>query len=247
LSAVRTFARYCAAFDPRTEIPPKLLGVRYHRRIPYIYSMTEIVALMKAARALRPGNGLHPHTYNALIGLLASTGIRVGEATRLELADVRWEDSALLIRKSKRVKERWVPVHSSTLDALRRYARRRSVCLANPPVSRFFINNVGRPLTYHRTKRTFRLLCAAAGIMGTGKGKPRIHDLRHTFVCMRLLQWHKEGVSLDQGMLALSAYLGHAEPTNTYWYLSTIPELLDACGKRFEEQTLRRIKGGRRP
>jgi integrase len=246
LSMVRTFARYCAAYDPRTEIPSqKLLGPARHRPGAYIYSPAEIEALLKAARSLRPANALRPHTYAALLGLMASTGIRVGEAIRLDLADVRWEESALVIRTSKQVRERWVPVHASTLDVLRAYAERRAVYVAAPSLLRFFINEESRPLTRNAIRTVFRHLRTVAGIGGKGKGQPRIHDLRHTFACRRLLRWHQEGVSIDEGMMSLSAYLGHVGPAHTYWYLTGIPELLDACGKRFEQQALRRMKGGR--
>ena len=248
LSVVRNFARYCTAFDPRTEIPPpKLLGSGRRRAAPYIYSMTEIQTLLKAARTLRPANALRPHTYTVLIGLIASTGIRVGEAIRLGIDDVRWKESALVIRNSKRVKERLVPLHSSALAALQAYAQLRSAYLAESSISSFFITDWGKPLNRVTVRHIFGQLCVAAGIGDAKRRRPRIHDLRHTFACRRLLQWHKDGLSLDAGMMSLSAYLGHVEPTNTYWYLTAIPELLDACGKRFEQQSLRRLAGGHRP
>jgi integrase len=143
------------------------------------------------------------------------------------------------------VKERRVPVHASTLDVLRAYSDRRAVYLANSATDRFFINDASRPLSRSAVTTVFRQVRTTAGIGGTGKGQPRIHDLRHTFACRRLVQWHREGRSIDEGMASLSAYLGHVGPAHTYWYLTGIHELLDACGKRFERQVLRRMRGGR--
>jgi integrase len=240
----RTFARYCAAFDPRTEIPPSgLLASGRRRPAPYIYSPAEIQALLKAARALRPVDGLRPHTYAVLLGLLASTGIRIGEALRLTVDDVRWDASALSIRNSKRISERLVPLHSSTLDELRKYAQRRPIYLTDPAMPIFLVSGLGRPLGHSGVLRVFHRLRDQAGIQKSGGRQPRIHDLRHTFACIRMLQWHREGVPLDQAILSLSAYLGHVQPTDTYWYLSSIPDLLDACGERFEQYTERHWRG----
>jgi integrase len=245
LGVARNFARYCAGFDPRTEIPPSGLLKRGCRRpAPYIYSPDEIQALLKTARALRPRDGLRPHTYAALLALIACTGIRVGEAIRLCAGDVQWKESALIIRNSKRLTERLVPLHSSALDALREYAQRRSGYVADPAFPRFFIADNGCPLNRINVGQSFRRLCARAGIRRAKGHQPRIHDLRHTFACMRMLQWHREGVPIDQALLTLSAYLGHVQPTDTYWYLTAIPELLSACTERFERYMQRHLEGG---
>ena len=244
LSMVRAFAQYCAAFDPRTEIPPSgLIGPSRQRPAPYIYSAAEIQALLAAARALHPPDALRPHTYVVLLGLLASTGIRIGEALRLCISDVRWDESALTIRNSKRLSERMVPLHASTVEALRGYAERRPAYLKDPAFPLFFISDKGGPLRHVTVGGVFRLLRAQAGIRVVGRRQPRIHDLRHTFACTRMLQWHKEGVCLDQALSSLSAYLGHVQPTDTYWYLSGIPELLAACGERFEQYAQRYLRG----
>jgi integrase len=246
LSTVRTFARYCAIFDARMEIPSlNLLGNTHRRPAPYIYSPEEVQSLLEAARALRPADALRPQTYAVLLGLLASTGIRIGEAIRLDADDVRWADSAMVIRNSKRLTERLVPLHASTLEALTAYAQRRRVYLHDPSFTRFFISDNGGAISHREILRVFGRLRVRAGIGGKGRRQPRIHDLRHTFACMRLLQWQKEGVALDQAILSLSAYLGHREPTDTYWYMTGIPELLDACGERFEQYAKGRAAGGR--
>ena len=244
LSMVRGFAQYCAAFDPRTEIPPSgLLGPTRERPAPYIYSAAEIQTLLAAARALRPPGALRSHTYAVLLGLLASTGIRIGEALRLNSSDVHWDPSALIIRNSKRLSERLVPLHASTGEALQKYAGLRLAYLKDPAFPLFFITDKGGPLKHVTVSQTFRLLRAQAGIRVAGRRQPRIHDLRHTFACTRMLRWHKQGIGLDQALPALSAYLGHVQPTDTYWYLSGTSELLAACGERFEQYVQRYSRG----
>jgi len=245
LSAVRTFARYCAVDDPRTEVPPEnLLGKTRRRPAPYIYSPQEIQSLLNAAWNLRPPDALRPQTYAVLLGLLACTGIRIGEAIRLRLGDVRWQEPALIIRDSKRLSERLVPLHDSAANTLQAYVQRRSIYLQDASCDRFFINDNGGPLCHDQILRVFRRLRANVGIGGTGRGQPRIHDLRHTFACRRVIQWQRDGVPLDKAITSLSTYLGHIAPTDTYWYLTGIRELLQACGERFEQYAERQAKGG---
>lgn len=246
LSVARTLARYCAAFDPQTEIPPAgLVGGGPRRQPPHIYSHSEIQELLRLTRALKPADTLRPHTYTVVLGLLACTGIRIGEALRLDLSDCHWDISALTIRNSKRLSERLVPLHSSTLDVLHDYAKRRSNYLRDPTVSTFFISDQGRPLSHSTVGKLFQTLRAEAGIRTTGR-QPRIHDLRHTFACNRILQWRKEGVPIDHALAFLSAYLGHVEPTDTYWYLSAVPDLLDLSCDLLEQHVRQHSKGGRR-
>jgi integrase len=244
LGVARNFARYCAAFDAHTEIPPAGLLKHGPRPAPYIYSPDEIQTLLKTARSLRPRDGLRPHTYAGLLALIACTGIRTCEAVRLCVCDVLWRESALLIRNSKRITERLVPLHSSALDALREYGQRRSGYAADPAFPRFFIADNGGPLDRFTVGQTFRRLRVRAGVNAAKGPQPRIHDLRHTFATRRLLQWHREGVPLDRALLTLSAYLGHVRPTDTYWYLTAIPELMSACGERFERYMRRQLEGG---
>ena len=245
LTAVRAFARYCAVDDPRTEIPPEnLLGKTRRRPSPYIYSSEEIHSLLNAAWHLRPPDALRPQTYAVLLGLLACTGIRIGETIRLRLDDVRWNDPALVIRDSKRLRERLVPLHDSTVNTLQAYVQRRSIYVQDASCDRFFINDNGGPLCHGQILRVFRRLRSTVGIGGTGRGQPRIHDLRHTFACRRVLQWQQDGIPLDKAIASLSTYLGHVAPTDTYWYLTGMRELLQACGERFERYAESQMKGG---
>ena len=236
LQVVRGFARYRAIFDPATEVPPEgLLGPAQRRVTPHIYSEDELSALLTAARRLRSPTGLRSQTYAALIGLLSCTGLRVSEVLRLGRADVDPAHATLTIRETKFHKSRLVPLHPTASRALESYGRFRDRCHPTPRTDVVFVSERGMPLAYSTVRITFRKLRAQLPAPPRPEGRaPRIHDLRHTFACRRLLRWYAEGADLDHAVLALSTYLGHAQVSDTYWYLTAIPELLDLAAARFE-------------
>lgn len=236
LDVVRGFARHRAVADPRTEVPPPgLLGATYRRRTPHIYSEAELSALVGAARSLTPGSSLRSHTYAALFGLLACTGLRVSEAVNLTRDDIDWRRGLLTVRRTKFRKSRLVPLHATALAALRDYAARRDRLHPSPTAGAFFLTGRGTALGRSSVGVTFWGLRKQLGwTAGRGTGKPRIHDLRHTFACRRLQRWYAEGVDVDHAVAALSTYLGHAAVRDTYWYLTGTPELLALATARFE-------------
>ncbi len=238
LSFVRSFARYWSATDPQTEIPPlALLPHRYKRSTPYIYSKDEIQHLLKAARNLLPPTGLRPWTYHCLFGLMAVTGLRISEAIGLDRHDVDLEQGLLTVRLTKFGKSRLVPVHPSTVKRLRSYVRRRDDLYPQPLTSRFFLSNRGTPLTDWVARQTFVKLSRQIGLRKTSdRFGPRLHDLRHRFAVTTLLHWYRTGVDVEQRLPVLSTYLGHAHVTDTYWYLSAIPELLALTKDRLEKR-----------
>jgi integrase len=223
---VRGFARYMAGVDRRTEIPPTgLVPFRRRRRAPFIYSDADIVALMnQARRSIR--EPLRAATYQTLIGLLAASGLRIGEAIKLDRGDIDWTDGVLLVRESKFNKSRYVPLHDSALRALARYARRRDELCPAPRDESFFVSLHGTRLMRNVIDRTFRRLCDHAQVGATAPLPPRVHDVRHTFAVNTLLGWYRDGVDVQARLPALSTYLGHRDPSYTYYYLSAAPELL---------------------
>jgi integrase len=237
LEVVRSLARYWAAREPGTEVPPRgLLGPAHVRRPAFIYSEANIAALIQAADALGPADALRPHTYATLIGLLACTGLRIGEALRLRADDVDCSAGLLTVRQTKFHKSRHVPVHDSALEHLRNYTiarTRRHPLLAN---STFFISDIGRPLRHSTVRETFHVLLQQAmpGVRPAGRPRPRLYDLRHTFACRRLLAWYRDGTDIHRAIDQLSVYLGHTKVSCTYWYLSAVPELLALAAERFE-------------
>ena len=247
LDVVRGFARHRAVADPRTEIPPpRLLGATYRRRTPHIYSEAELSALVAAARSLSPRTGLRPHTYATLFGLLACTGLRVSEAVKLTRNDIDWRQGLLTVRQTKFRKSRLVPLHATALGALRDYAARRDQLHPAPTTEAFFLTSRGTALALSSVGVTFwKLRKQLRWSAGRGTGKPRIHDLRHTFACRRLQRWYADGVDVDHAVAALSTYLGHAAVRDTYWYLTGTPELLALATARFE-RFASAASGGRR-
>ena len=230
LTVARGFARHMAGIDPRTEIPPAgLIGYRQRRRPPFIFSDPDVAAVMAQARAIRwPLPAL---THETLIGLLAVTGMRVGEALRLDRADINWAEGLLLIRESKFAKSRQVALHPSALDALATYSQRRDEHQPPGRTPAVFVSMRGTRLIYAVVQEVFRNCCHASGVGAGSTTRPRIHDLRHSFAVSCLLRWYREGADVQARLPWLSAYLGHKDPRSTYWYLSAAPELL-ACAAR---------------
>jgi integrase len=239
LKILRPFARWLRQFEPRTEVPDDAVFGRIgERTAPHIYSEQEIVDLLAAARRLGPSR-LRGATYETLFGLLASTGLRVSEAVRLRNSDVDLKNGMLTVRRTKFAKSRQVPMHPSATEALRRYRRLRDPLIELTEDTPFFVGWRGRRrgqmLSTRQVDRVFAQLRTQLAWPNRGAhSTPRVHDLRHAFVVRRMLAWHAEGIDIDQAMLGLSTYVGHAMVTNTYWYLSAVPELMALAAGRFE-------------
>jgi integrase/recombinase XerD len=234
LGVVRGFARYLTTIDPQTEVPSEdLLPASLPRVAPYLYTSAEIQALMGAARALSPR--LRASTFETLIGLLAVSGLRRGEALALDRADVDLDDGALHVRANKQNKQREVPLHDTTTQALRQYSHLRDRYLIKPASPAFFVSPQGSRLTGGAFNATFVKLIRQVGLEGQSeRARPRAHDLRHSFAVRTLIDWYRSGQDVDAQLPLLSTYLGHVDPVSTYWYLQTSPELLALACERLE-------------
>jgi len=219
LTLARGFARYLATIDPASEVPPVDLLPGHRPRItPYVYSEAEITALMAAARELRPP--LRAARHETLIGLLAVTGCRPAEALGLDRADVELDTGVVHVRVGKNNKRRDVPVHQSTVNALRGYAGLRDARFPTPPSPAFFLSARGRRMGREELNATFIKLIGQIGLEGAGsRARPRPYDLRHAFAVHTLIDWYRTGENIDRRMPLLSTYLGHVDPASTYWYL----------------------------
>jgi integrase len=236
LGIIRGFARYRMGADPKTEIPPVgLLRFRSQRARPYVYSHDEIRRLMKAALTMKTQYQLQRHTYCCLFGLLAVSGLRLGEAINLQPQDVDLSAGVLTVRGAKFGKTRLVPLHPSTRAVLRDYAKHRDQLLAGHPRPYFLMTGRGKQLEKSGLSLVFRNLSRQIGIRKSGvRHGPRLHDFRHRFAIETLLGWYRRGESVSQRMPVLATYLGHVNVSGTYWYLSSTPELLVVASKLVE-------------
>jgi integrase/recombinase XerD len=235
LGMVRRFAAWHSAMEPRTEIPSAgLLPHRYQRKKPHIYSDNEIEKLLRQAAQLASQRGLRAHTYSTLFGLLAVSGMRVNEALNLDGTDVDLGQGVLTIRRTKFGKSRHIPVHPSTVDALKQYADRRDRIL-NKPTAAFFVSERGTRITDCMARYTFARLSQQLGFRSMAKSHgrgPRLHDMRHRFAARTLIHWYQAGLDVERELPKLATYLGHVHINETYWYLEAVPELLQLATDR---------------
>lgn len=234
MTAVRVFARHLSSIDPKTEIPPqRLLPHAYPRRSPHIFPDSEIRMLIDALQHLRVAGRLGRWTYSACLGLMASTGIRSGEARALDRADVDLDEGLLTLRDGKFGKSRLVPIHGTTREALRRYVAQRDSLPQSRKTPAFFVLNQGTPISKSALHWVFRKLLRLAGLDAV-RPRPLLSDFRHTFAVRTVIRWYRAGLDVQRQMPVLSTYLGHVHIADTYWYLSAVPELLGLAGSRLE-------------
>ena len=241
LATIRGFLRHHAALDPKSEVPPPwLLGSRIRRKPPHVYTAAECDALLHATKRLYPLRGLRPKTYATLFALLLATGLRISEALALEVRDVDLDEGVLTVRNGKLGKSRLLPLHASAIEPLRRYRRRRDALVPRAASPFFFCTQRAPRITYVAARMTFGFLRRKLGWTSEGRARrPRIHDLRHTFAVRCLVRWNAEGTDVDRRIAHLATYLGHVEATDTYWYLSAVPELTSLVAARFERYARR--------
>lgn len=243
LSLIRQFCRYLSQFEPKCFVPQDMLPMQPPRaRVAHIYTEAEVQAILHAARELPPPRSLRPKTYATLFGLLYTTGLRCGEAFALNLSDVNLVDHLVFIQHGKFGKSRWVPISASTAEALEQYRKERSRAAPPTPQSPFFITrNAGR-LYHTNVELAFRQVLERCGLRG-GKGcpGPRLHHLRHSFACNRVLAWYREGKDINALLPVLATYLGHVNIASTQVYLHTSAELLERASERFHENVRQNI------
>lgn len=235
LAIVRGFARYLRASDPRHEVPVEnLLPAKFRRAVPYLYSDAEIEALMRAASAIR--SPLAAATYRTLIGLLAVTGMRIGEAMALDRGDVELPEARLTVRHGKNGRSREVALHPTTVTALDAYMAVRDRLCPIPTQPSFLVTGRGGRLHPGTVWHVFDRLRRQTGLDRETLGRQaRIHDVRHTFVLRTLLAWYREERDIDAHLPLLSAFLGHVHPSDTYWYVEGAPQLLALAAERLEQ------------
>lgn len=239
LSVVRCFARHLSAVDPSTEVPPldalQRVPGSTRRAVPYLYSDAETLALMEATSSAR--FALTAATCRTIVGLLAVSGMRISEVLGLDNDDVAWDRGVLVVRHSKFGRSREVPLHESSVEALRAYAAARDERFPSSRSESFFVSWSGGRLGYAAMRGHFARLVAVAGIVPRSpRCRPRLHDFRHRFATATLEGWYRDGVDVQARLPLLSTFLGHVDPASTYWYLSAKTELLASAAERLEQR-----------
>lgn len=236
LSVVRSFARYCRVLEPKTEVPPDgLLPCDYQRPTPFLFKDDDIRLLLEASQKRVLNGCFFGQTLTCLFGLLSVTGLRIGEALSLKIEEVDLNASILTVRNTKFGKSRLVPLHHTTVSVLSDYLTLREAFLAGHKMHYWFVNKLKSQLTYTCVRYHFDKIVQTLNIdCPDQKRRPHLHDLRHYFARMVLLNWYRDGQDVERNLPKLSAYLGHVETRDTYWYLSACPELMGTVQNRLE-------------
>jgi integrase len=237
IGAVRGFAAYLVSAGlPAETIPTGMLAGGTKRAVPYLYSDEDIAALLHQTGRLR--TPLRCETIRTLIGLLAVTGMRIGEAIALDDADFDPAGGMITVRRTKPGKHRLLPLHPSAAAAIRNYRKLRDREFPRSATPALLVSSNGTRLRYDNVSITFAKLARRAGLQPrSGRCRPRPHDLRHSMAVNTLLDWYRDGGDIASRLPLLSAYLGHSEPASTYWYLSASPELLAEAARRLSAMT----------
>ena len=243
LGMVRRFAIWYSAIEPRTEIPPaNLLPYHHRRKPPHIYTDEEIDKILHRTRQLPSSRGLRARTFTTLFGLLVAAGMRVNEVVSLDRRDVDLDLGILHIRRTKFRNSRYVPVHATTVTALKQYAEIRDRLFSAPSTPAFFVSERGRRISVNTADYNFAKVSQQVGLRMPAKyhGRgPRLHDLRHRFATRTLIQWYRAGLDVERELPKLSTYLGHVHVNDTYWYLEAVPELFQLATERLVPREVR--------
>jgi integrase/recombinase XerD len=237
LQVVRGFTRHLSLVDERHQaVPTSLVAARPTRATPYLYSEHEVMTLMAAAHSL--GSPMRQASYAAIVGLLWATGMRVGETFALDTADVDLTGGVLTVREAKFGKNRELPLHETTTEALGAYLQRRRRLCPQPTSPAFFLSAAGTRVRYDNFHLGFQQLVRHAGLNArSAHCRPRPHDLRHSFAVRTLIGWYRNDIDVEAMLPRLSTYLGHVHPGQTYWYLSAAPELLGLAAERLTQSS----------
>jgi integrase len=236
-NALTGFYRFCLARGYVCSVPlPTRVPRRSQSFSPYIYSQDEIKRLLQAA-ADRARCNIDAPTSRTLLLLLYATGLRIGEALNLSLADVDLDDSMLHVREAKFYKTRLVPIGKDLTQVLREYAQFRYRRLPLDRDAPFFLTARGMRVSRAGAEAAFKQMRAQAKVYrhDGARYQPRLHDLRHTAAVTRVVNWYREGADVQRLLPQLATYLGHVNIAGTQRYLSMTPELLRQASARFEQ------------
>lgn len=238
LEVIRTFGKYISIFDPNAQVPSKGLFGKCHGKVtPYIFTESEINILMQKALELLSPDGLRAIAISAAIGLIWVTGMRPGEVCNLLDEDVDLNNGYINIKETKFSKNRTLPIHLSTTLKLKEYKETRDKLRKDYFNQHFFITTWGNSLALRNFEYAWQVVRQnlLVGAELWDRRPPRLYDIRHSFACNTILRWLREDVNINNKILYLSTYLGHAKIADTYWYLTGTPEIMGVLTNNFEE------------
>lgn len=238
LETIRTFAQYICIFDSNAQMPQKGIFGKCHGKVtPYIFTEKEIYHLMEVASDLLSPDGLRSITIPTAIGLMWVTGMRPGEICNLMNEDVDLINSFITIKETKFSKSRILPIHETTILELEKYKKKRNKLRKDYSKQNFFIMTGGNKLVLRNFENAWQIIRVSllADTQDWNRRPPRLYDIRHSFACNTILRWLQEGVNINNKILYLSTYLGHAKISHTYWYLTGTPEIISLLTNNFEE------------
>ena len=240
-----------------TTAPILSIDVGLRRRViqqerrPYLFSEAEVERLLDAARTFPSRIApLRPLVLHAMITLVYCAGLRLGEIVSLTLGDLDLEASLLEIRNTKFFKSRRLPLAASAIKVLCGYLRARAAAGAptTPDAPMWWTSLRRRGYSYGMTEKLLIRVIRRAGLKpARGQRGPRVHDVRHTFVAHRMMQWYRDGVDPQTRLPHLATYLGHKDIRSTLVYLNITPELLQQASERYRRRSVDalRASGGR--
>ena len=230
---VRGFCEYLATLDPRTPpLDPKALPRPSGRPVRHIISDEELARLLREARHVSKKHPVRGITLQTIVGLAASTGLRIGEVVRLDKADVDLATGVLLIRQTKFKKDRYVPTHPSTLETMRSYAALRDSAFPGCRDAAFFVTMRQRRFVRNTLQQAVCKIARRAGLRGPKGEGVSFHSLRHRFATKRLIAWYEAGVDVQAMLPMLATYMGHVRYSDTAYYLTATPELMGLAAER---------------
>ena len=242
ICVIRQLCEYMARTDPNNYIPERFRSLSWRQaQRPFIFRYEQVGALLTAATTLSPPGSLRPHTYQTLVGLLYSTGIRIGEAIALNIEHFFPKEQRLYIAEGKFRKSRWIVMSTSTSCALKKYLDRRMDTEPNAPEASLFLNERRQRLCHSTVYTTYHKLLRKCCIMHDNRKGPRIHDLRHSFAVHRLLAWYRDGEDVNARLPSLATYMGHVDISSTQVYLQPTAELLGEVDRRFHDHYLKHL------
>lgn len=233
---MKGLADYASSFDSDSELFPKLpYGNPHKRKRPHIYTIEETCLLMEKSNSLYSPDGMRALTMCTAIGLLWATGLRTSELVNLKISEVDFDNRILIVQSSKFNKDRLVPLLPTVTEELAVYRKKVEEMSENTlKTDAFFITTNGAALKANAFEYAFQKICDCIDVGNSEYEHVRLYDFRHTFATRTIRKWLEQNEDVNAKLFLLSTYMGHNHPEDTFWYLSSTPELMELSSNKYE-------------